>query len=357
MPSRPALGHHRFTYMGPLIIILICLGLNAVLASLEMALVTVRKTELRSLSKKGHQQAARILKLKDTPERALSTIQIGITMVGAISAAVGGAGAEETLAPYLEVTFGISERMAEGLAIASIVLPLTYFSVVVGELVPKTIALRYPMRVLSFGFFWLELGEKILSPIITLLEVSTKLLLKFLPKHNSADTSPHVDLEGIPKYHQQYIVNLANIETRRIGDIMLPWAQVGFVDHRADFETILNRVIQSGHTRLPVIHNGEIEGTLNSKEFLAFASSGNRDWQTLIRPAVTISPEASILPTLRQLQEKRRHMAIIMKNNELLGLVTIEDIFEEITGDLWDEDDDGLVRRLLSQRNPRTPSR
>lgn len=344
--------------MGPLIIILICLGLNAVLASLEMALVTVRKPELRSLAKKGSQQAGRILLLKDNPERALSTIQIGITLVGAISAAVGGAGAEESLAPLIEAKFGVSERMSDGIAIACIVLPLTYFSVVVGELVPKTIALRYPMRVLSFGFFWLELGEKVLSPVVTLLEISTKLLLKILPKQKDAEVSPHVDLEGIPQFHQQYIVNLANIETRRIGDIMLPWAQVGYVEHSADFETVLNRVIQSGHTRLPVIQNNEIEGTLNSKEFLAFSSSGSRDWQTLIRPAVTISTDAGILQTLRQLQEKRRHMAIVMSGGELKGLVTIEDIFEEITGDLWDEDDDGLVRRLLSQRGKRiTPSR
>lgn len=343
--------------MGPFLIILICLGLNAVLASLEMALVTVRKPELRGLAKKGHQPAVRILRLKDNPERALSTIQIGITLVGAISAAVGGAGAEERLAPYFEASFGWSERVAEGVAIACIVLPLTYFSVVVGELVPKTIALRYPMRVLQFGFFGLELAERVLSPVVTLLEVSTKLLLKVLPKQKDAESSPHVDLDGIPKFHQQYIVNLANIETRRIGDIMLPWAQATFVDHRADFETVLNRVIQSGHTRLPVLRDREIEGTLNSKEFLAFASSGNRDWQTLIRPAVIVSPDASILPTLRRLQEKRRHMAIVVAKEDPLGLVTIEDIFEEITGDLWDEDDDGLVRRLLSQRASRVTPR
>jgi putative hemolysin len=341
--------------MTTILIIFVCLALNAVLASIEMALVTVRKTELKNLAKKGHSKATRLLLLRDNPERALSIIQIGITLVGAISAAVGGAGAEEKLAPYFEATYGWSEKLAEGVAIGLIVLPLTYLSVVVGELVPKTIALRYPMRVLHFGLFWLEIGEKLFSPVITLLEMSTKVLLLLLPKVNKdAEASPHVDLDGIPKYHQQYIVNLANIETRRIGEILLPWEQVDYIDHQAVFDAVLNRVIQSGHTRLPVVNGNVVEGTLNSKELLAFASSGSRDWQTLIRPAVVVPPNGEILRTLRQLQSQRRHMAIVIDKETILGLVTVEDIFEEVIGDLFDEDDDGFVRRLLTQRGVRT---
>lgn len=347
--------------MASILIILCCLALNAILASLEMALVTIRRPQLRAQQSGGNAIAGRILKLKDNPERALSTIQIGITMVGAISAAVGGAGAEERIAPLLQENFGLSERAADGISILAIVLPLTYFSVVLGELVPKTIALRYPLRVLRFGFWGLEVGERVLSPVVTLFEVSTKLLMRLLPQVRPLESSPHVDLEGIPPFHQQYIVNLANIENRRIGDIMRPCDRVQFVDHASNFEDVLGCVIRSGHTRLPVMREGKVAGVLNSKEFLAFVSSGNRDWQTLIRPAVNVAPDSEILRTLRRLQGQRRHMAIVNVDDAPVGLVTLEDIFEVITGDLWDEDDDGWVRRLMSQRAgslmPRTPPR
>ncbi|MBL7689719.1 MAG: HlyC/CorC family transporter [Bdellovibrionaceae bacterium] len=341
--------------MAELIIVAICLLLNAVFSSIEMAFITVGKPELRQRVKRGDTKARRLLSLRENPERALSVIQVGITLVGAVSAAVGGAGAEENLAPLLEKGFGLSEDLAEGLAIGAIVVPLTYMSVVVGELVPKTIALRYPTQVLNFGAAFLHIGNRALGPIVTLLEVSTRWLVRrILPSSSSsaAEAPPsELDLQGLSTHQRQYILNLANIEMKKVRDALLPWAQVERIDQTSSFEDVLSKVIQSGHTRLPVTAGERLFGVLHSKEFLAFAAAGSRDWQTIVRPAVEVRPQDELLNVLRRLQDQKRHMAIVVdESRQLLGLITLEDIIEEVIGDVFDEDDDGLIRKILSGR-------
>lgn len=131
--------------MVELAVISLCIGFNAILSLVEMAFVSVSKAELKGLSK-GNSHAARLLKLREHPERTLSVLQIGITIVGALSAAIGGVGAEEKLTPYFE-SAGMSEHLAEILSIVIVVIPLTYLNVVIGELVPKSFALRHPMKI------------------------------------------------------------------------------------------------------------------------------------------------------------------------------------------------------------------
>ncbi len=336
------------------LIVVLCLILNAIFSSVEMAFVTIGKPELRKKAKAGDARARRLLALRENPERALSVIQIGITLVGAISAAVGGAGAEEQLAPIFETRFGWSEQLAEGVAISLIVIPLTYFSVVIGELVPKSIALRYPNQVLKFGTSILYFGIQFLGPLVTILDGSTRIILKaILPKsQRSIEEAPHsaLDLDGFSVHQRQYILNLANIETKRVREAYLPWSQVAWIEQSATFEDVVSKVIQSGHTRLPVLKDGELIGVLHSKEFLAFSASGSRDWHSILREAVRVRPQDDLLSLLRKLQNQKRHMAVVFEHDKLLGVITLEDIIEEVVGDIFDEDDDGLVNKMLSGR-------
>lgn len=341
--------------MAELLIIVVCLVLNAVFSAIEMAFVTIGKPELRQRVKRGDGKAGRLLSLRENPERALSVIQVGITLVGAVSAAVGGAGAEENLAPLLETGFGLSEDLAEGFAIGAIVVPLTYLSVVIGELVPKTVALRYPTQVLNFGAAFLHIGNRALGPIVTLLEVSTRWMVRrILPLSSPSATESQpseLDLQGLSTHQRQYILNLANIEMKKVRDALLPWVQVERIDQTSSFEDVLSKVIQSGHTRLPVTASERLLGVLHSKEFLAFAAAGRRDWQTIVRPAVEVRPQDELLSVLRRLQDQKRHMAIVVdESRQNLGLITLEDIIEEVIGDVFDEDDDGLIRKILSGR-------
>lgn len=326
-----------------------------------MAFVTTGKPELRNRVKRGDLKAKRLLSLRENPERALSVIQVGITLVGAISAAVGGAGAEESLAPIIEQRFGLREQLAEIIAVAMIVLPLTYASVVLGELVPKTIALRYPAQVLNFGSSILFLGSRFLGPVLNVFEGSTRFIIRLvlpkLPVESPDAHSTELDLAGLTTHQRQYILNLANIETKRVRDALLPWSQVDSITSSTDLSTVLNTVVQSGHTRIPVVDAESLTGILHSKEFLAFVAGGNQDWQSILRPAIIIKPTDELLSVLRKLQEQKRHMAIVIDKNVLTGILTLEDIMEEVVGEIYDEDDDGLVKKMLSLRAGSTPRR
>jgi putative hemolysin len=339
--------------MVELIIICICLAFNALLSLVEMAFVSVSKSELRGLSK-SNPNALKLLKLRNHPERTLSVLQIGITIVGALSAAIGGIGAEEKLSPYFE-SLGWSEHLAEGVSVILVVIPITYLNVVLGELVPKSFALRHPMKIALNAVNGLIVAEAILSPFVKLLEISTQFFMRlfarpFKPKTTETEGEDTVNIANLSNAHQQYVINLVHIETKKIRDILVPWDEVNTVDLKFNLNEVLSLVIKSGHTRLPVYSEAEIVGILHSKEFITFISSGDENWKKIIRPIIRIKPTEGILKTLRVMQEKKTHMSLVENNSEIIGIVTLEDIIEEIVGDIYDEDDDGMLRKVLSQR-------
>lgn len=232
--------------MFELIVICICLILNAILSCVEMAFVTVSKPHLKKMVATGDKLAEKVLHLKSNPERVLSVLQIGITLVGAISAAVGGAGAEEYLSPYFQTQLSLSEEASELLAIISVVIPITYFSVVIGELVPKTLALRYPVKFAKLGGQFLGLLDRIFAPIVSLLEFSTKiftnLIFSKLKSESIMDASSTIEIDSLTDTHKQYVLNLINVDKRKVKDIMLPWAEVTKIDvsyHRTEVLNII----------------------------------------------------------------------------------------------------------------------
>jgi putative hemolysin len=349
---RPSRHRGIFGQMLEIVVIFVCLLLNGLFAAYEMAFVSVSRPALRALSQAGNSRAKRLLSLRENPERTLSVIQLGITAVGAIAAAIGGAGASDSIEPYFIDQLGFSESSAELAAVIVVVAPITFLSVVVGELVPKSLALRNPIKIALLGSRWIALADRSLSPMVHLLEVSTKLIISVLFRVKDEQTthgeSPTIELDTLTPQHQKYIMNLAQIEQRRIKEIMIPWGQVNTVDSADQYEEINRLILSSGHTRLPVTENKVVIGILHAKEFAAFKEAGNADWKTIIRPAVTIALTDSALKIMRQLQDKRHHMAIVSDQvGQPLGIVTLEDILEEIVGDIYDEDDDGRIRNAI----------
>lgn len=340
--------------MDEAIVIAVCLILNAFFSGYEMAFVSIPRSELRGLAKLGNKDAVRLLSLRENPERTLSVIQIGITLVGAIAAAVGGAGAGETLEPYLIQTYGMQERTAEALSMLIVVIPITYLSVVVGELVPKTLALRNPTKIVLAGAKPLFIADRILSPFITILEWSTKKILKIFFRKSKApppsDQAP-IEIDSFSPVHQKFMLNMADIEKKKIKDILLPWSQVAVVQMSSLVEEVAQMIISSGHTRLPVKDDGKVAGVLHAKEFAALKESGETNWQSIIHTALFVQPTDSALGVMRLLQDKKIHMAIVVSpSGERLGIVTLEDILEEVVGDIFDEDDDGRVRKVYAAK-------
>lgn len=336
-----------------IIVVICCLLLNSILSCVEMAFVTVSKPQLKKLATDGDQKAQKILNLKANPERVLSVLQIGITLVGAISAAVGGAGAEEYLSPVIESKFKLTEEVAEAIAIILVVLPITFLSVVIGELVPKTLALRFPLKFAKFGATFLHFLDKLFSPIVYLLEISTTIIISlFVMKIKSEPASESagiIEIDNLSEAHKQYVFNLIDVDKRKVKDILLPWDMVTKINKDAKPFEVLETIKKSGHTRIPIIEGEEPIGILHSKEFISESEISRLDWLQLARPIIYLNCEEPILSALKTLQIQRNHMAIILKDKKPIGIVTLEDIFEEVVGEIYDEDDNPRV--LLSSNS------
>lgn len=334
------------------LIVLVCLVLNALLAAVEMAFVTLTRSQVKELAKSGKSAAVTLLNLRENPERTLSVIQVGITMVGALAAAVGGAEADKTIAPLLMQKFTLSPHVAKALSLALIVIPLTFVNVVFAELVPKTLALRNPIRIALYSARWLQALDTVFLPLVDLLEWSTKKVLSlFFPKsraHMPSTSTETVELDQLSSQARQYVLNLVGLEKKRVRDIALPWAQVDHVFIMQTIGEVEAVALRSGHTRLPVIADGQVFGIINTKELIALIKSGSDKWIQIVRPMSRVQEYETLLKALRQMQEKRSHLSAVFAGTSLVGIVTMEDILEEVIGEIYDEDDDGALKRILS---------
>lgn len=333
------------------LIVAVCLFLNALLAAAEIAFVSLTRSQVRELLKSGKKSAEILLRLRENPERTLSVIQVGIGFVGMLAAAVGGVEASRSLSPFIHEQTGLGVRASEGLSIAILVIPLTFLNVIFAELVPKTLALRNPARIAMASARWLMRLDRIFLPIVDFIEWSTKKILAlFFPKSRAATitSSDTVELDQLSQQARQYILNLVGVEKKRVRDVMLPWGQVDHIYYSQPIEEVEVIALRSGHTRLPVLAEGQLFGIVNTKELLALVKAGSDKWTQIVRPMSKVLDGDSLFKALRQMQEKRSHLSAVFLGSNLVGIVTMEDIIEEIIGEIYDEDDDGALRRILS---------
>ncbi|SCA64176.1 hypothetical protein SCG7086_CL_00030 [Chlamydiales bacterium SCGC AG-110-P3] len=345
--------------MWEILFILLCIVFSAVLAGVEISFVSVSKTLLRHLARQGDNKASKLLKLKEKPERTLSTIQIGITLFASLTAAVGGAAAGINIVPILSETFQLSLPVAEIIAILLVVAPITYLSVVIGEITPKALALRNPYLFATLGTPILQVLSKLFFPIVRICEKSTKTLLKIISLQKEQDQEKEYHeyeklLAGyrtLPKKGKEYMLNLSNIQEITVEDILLEWDKVDYVTLDGDFYEILEKIISSGHTRMPVVKTEQVVGLINTKEILALARCKDTNWEKLMHPPVNFKKTSSLLDALNILQDRRVHMGIVEGDQGTpIGVVTIEDIMEEILGEIYDEDDEGSLQQILKRK-------
>jgi putative hemolysin len=338
-------------------IVVLCLAINAFFSAYEMAFVTVTKEEIGEIEDHVPNIFNRIVLFKKNPERTLSVIQIGITLVGAIAAAVGGTGAVESLEPYLVENFHLSRSMGEAIAVAVVILPLTYFSVVFGELFPKTIALKHPKKVLRLGTSILSMIDQVLSPIVTFLELSTNMLLKLTGLHSTATEDESmgetIDIGNLPVYHQKFVQNLVSLKGKKVNKSMVPWDQVIYMNFSDSEEEVRSKLATTPHSRFPVIDGDVLVGILHVKELPDIQRQATVPWQSILRPAVRVEPSVKVLEAFLKMQEKQTHMAIVEasdREGRFIGIITIEGVLEEVVGDIYDNVDQSRLSKMLSHR-------
>lgn len=317
-----------------------------------MAFVTIDDNLLRKKVLAGDKNAAYIEKMGDSPERILSVVQIGITLVGAISAAVSGATAEQLLTPKLMQLFSFTEQFADTLSIVIIVAPLTILSVIIGELVPKTIAIRFSMPVILFLAPSLRIAEKILGPLVgpmeKITEFITRIILRSKPRNEESDDVEEISLKGLRNEYKQYFHNLLDLDSKNIGMIMIPWNKVDFLTSTAAAEEVSSLILSSRRTRIPVLDSNEVYGYLHSKEFVNLSQSGVGDnWLSFVRTIKALPKDTKVLLALKTMQKQKAHFMIVGTLESPEGIVTLEDILEEVFGDFVDEDEDGKVKLFL----------
>jgi putative hemolysin len=336
-----------------LLLLLALVILGGVLAGAEMALVTARRGRLEEAAEAGSARARAALQLRKNPERFLATVQVGITLVGAIAGAYGGRSLAAQLEPVLE-RLGAGDSAGE-LAFVLVVALVTYLSVVFGELVPKSLALRYADRyALAVARPMLVLGW-LGRPLIWLLAASSNLVLRvfhdrtnFVEGRLTREDLEHLVEEAstagsIDVSTGRLVARALDFSQLRLADVMVPRRFVQSVPEDADDATLRAAMLGRGHRRVPV-HRGSIDqitGYVLREDVLACLWEGRPLDIVALRREPFFLPET--LPAdraLRELQDRRLHLAIVVEERGgTAGLITLEDLVEELVGEIFHEHD------------------
>jgi len=327
--------------------------LNGVFAMSELALVSARRTRLQKLIDEGDSGAIAAVKLGEDPTRFLSTIQIGITSIGVLNGIVGEAALAQPLSEWL-IASGVETKYAGYLSTGLVVMVITYFSIVVGELVPKRLGQSYPetlARLVARPINWLAIATK---PFVRLLSISTQTLLRMLGvKENTASAVTEAEIhavlaEGtsagvIESHEHQMVRNVFRLDDRQIGSLMVPRADVAYLDVDESFEENLKRIEESDHARFPVARGGmeNILGVLNARQWLSRSLREEaRDLAAQpLQTALYVPETITGMELLDNFRLSDVHMAFVIDEyGEVQGIVTLQDLIEAITGEFQARD-------------------
>ena len=328
-------------------ILFLLILLNGIFAMSEIALVTARKARLQKLIDANDGAAIAAAKLGEDPTRFLSTIQIGITSIGVLNGIVG----EAALAPPFSeqlVALGVPQPHAFYAATAMVVVVITYFSIVLGELVPKRLGQSHPeliARIVARPIQWLAVAAK---PFVWVLTESTKALLRPMGVKDRAGT-PVTEEEihailaegtsaGVIETHEHAMVrNVFRLDDRQIGSLMVPRGEVVALDVDLPFEEALATIERTDHARVPVVR-GELDnllGVLNARTFLARVARGDKpDLEKDLRAPLFVPETLTGMELLDNFRASGVQMAFVVDEyGDVQGLVTLQDLIEAITGE------------------------
>ncbi|MBE7451018.1 MAG: HlyC/CorC family transporter [Kofleriaceae bacterium] len=339
--------------MTEIFLILALILANGLFAGAEIAVLSVRKTRLSEYIRRQDRRALAVKALRDQPERFLATVQIGITLVGTAAAAFGGASVAGALAEVLRDAG--AGRYAEEVAMALVIAGIAFLGLVVGELVPKSLALRYSDRY-SFLIARPLLGlSHLMRPLVWFLTVCSNAVLKlfgdrttFTETRLSRDELQELVEEAaktgsVDPRASEIASRALEFEGVRVGELMVPRNRVVALRRGSTSEEVQRVILEEGHSRMPV-YDGTIDnivGYVVARDVLALAwEKGLIVLEDIVRPAYVVTEPTRALDLMREMQRRRVQMAVVTdEHGGLAGLVTIEDLVEELVGDIFSEDD------------------
>ncbi|MCV0404028.1 MAG: hemolysin family protein [Chloroflexi bacterium] len=340
------------------VVILILVG--GFFAASEMALITVKRHRLGQLAEGGNRSARTARRLTEDPSRFLATIQIAITFLGFLSGAVGAVAFSAGLADVIRlVPIEFIQESAGTIAFVTMTLVIALASIIVGELVPKTLALNFPERLALVVARPIGLIQRLLSPIVWIVSRSSALLVRLLggtekPQGGYLSTEELKMLvetgseQGeIEEEEKEMIHGVIELGDKRVHEVMVPRIGIRAVNVDDSLDEVLDMIIAAGHSRLPVFDESldNILGILYAKDLLPYLKgdglgNGAIDIRALVRPPVYVPESKPVDDLLHEMQVAKRHIAIVVDEyGGTAGLVTMEDVVEEIVGEIQDEYD------------------
>ncbi len=339
-----------------ILIILLLIIANGFFSSSEIALISARRSRIKQLAEKGHKKAQLVSKLQNKPDVFLATIQVGITLVGTLASVVGGAKLVDHLKLWLEkIPLQAVQNSSESIAIAMVVVVITYLLLVLGELVPKYLALAYPERVAFRTVGPVHVLSNLTFFFVRMLSNSSRFLVslfvKGLPKESgfiSDEELKFIVREGKTKgifdqTEEELIRSALEFTDTTVRNAMTPRTEIVALDKNAGQQKVIRAMTELGFSRIPVYQENldHVVGIIYAKDIINLLQ--NRELiilEDILRNPYFVPDSMKISELLKNFQKKRLHMAIVLDEfGGTAGLITLEDIIEEIVGEIRDEYD------------------
>lgn len=341
---------------GEIILILLLILANGFFAISEIALVAARKSKIRQLAEAGDKKAQVVQKLQEDPNLFLATVQIGVTLVGTLAAVVGGARIVKILqSAIIQIPIQWVQKGAENIAIATVVLAISYLTLVIGELFPKYVAILHPEKVATTIAVPVSVLSKLAKIFVIMLTASSRGLARLFGVKSNPETAfvseeevKFIIQEGaergvFEKHEQEYIGSIFEFTDKLARHVMTPRLDIVAVDINTPQDKMLRIIMEEGYSRIPVyegnvdniagiIHSRDVINILTQKELIILSD--------IIRKPYFVPDSKKISEVLREFQKKKVHIAIVLDEfGGTAGLITLEDIVEEIVGEILDEYD------------------
>ncbi len=352
-----------------LLLQLILIVLNAFFAATEIAVISLNEKKVKSRAESGDKKAAKMLKMIEQPTRFLSTIQIGITLAGFLGSAFAADNFAERLSGFVSAKFNLSSSYAGAVNTAAVVvitLILSYFTLVLGELVPKRIAMRNKEKLAEYVCGVISVLACVLKPIIWLLTASTNVVLRLFGIDPNAKEDPvseedivlmldaGADEGSLNQNDIEYIKNVFKLDRLTAEDVMTPKKAVVSILSDASDDEIMKTITEEGYSRIPVYSESSdsIIGILYTRDYLLKRSQPGFTLESAMHQPVFVPESIHIDTLLKSMQTEHNHIVVVVNEyGETSGIVTIEDILEELVGEIWDELDEAVENIVKTKDN------
>lgn len=339
---------------------IILIALNAFFAATEIAVISLNEKKVRALAEDGNKKAVKMLKIIEEPTQFLSTIQIGITLAGFLGSAFAADNFAEVLSTAISKAFNLSAdntKIINTVAVVLVTLILSYFTLIFGELVPKRIAMKHKEKLANSVCGIISFLAAVLKPIIWFLTVSTNAVLRLvgIDPHEKEEPVSEEDIvlmldagadEGSLDHDDiEYIKNVFKLDKMTAEDVMTPRKSVISISYDASDKEILDIIEEESYSRIPVYEDNpdKIIGILHACDYLLKRNEKNFDLKSILHTPVFVPETVSLDVLFKDMQTDHNHLAVVVNEyGETSGIVTMEDILEEIVGEIWDERDEEI---------------